>query len=162
MSALAFVTIENPALVLALRVGGVAAQANDLIAALESHPDASAEVIAEVYTAYHALNRAALPLFDRAIDTAKALGHYTDVAGQAAQNPESIKRGLDRLYKKAAYPDGVTLRGGTASAWINGWDVSLAVAVNPIENGYTVLCSYAVNGRVVAPTELVRVIGGAA
>lgn len=159
---LAFVTIENPALVLALRAGNVAAQANDLIAALESQPDANAEVIAEVYTAYHALNHAALPLFDAAIARSKALGHYSDMAAQAAPTPEAIERDLRRLYTKAAYSDGVTLRGGTANARINGREVSLAVAVTPIESGYEILSSYAVDGHVVAPHELVRVIGGAA
>lgn len=83
MSAIAFVTFENPALVLALRAGGVAAQANDLIAALDSQPEPDAEVIAELYAAYHALNRAALPLFDAAIASSKARGHYTSLADQA-------------------------------------------------------------------------------
>jgi hypothetical protein len=79
---LAFVTIENPVLVLALRAGAVAGQVNDLIAELESQPEPDAALIVEAYVAYHTLNRIALPLFDRAIESAKALGHYTALANQ--------------------------------------------------------------------------------
>jgi hypothetical protein len=80
---LTFVSAENPALVAGLRIGAVAGSLNQLLAELEADTATPAAVIDEVHVAYHALNRAALPLLDRAIQTAKAKGHYTDLAAQA-------------------------------------------------------------------------------
>lgn len=82
---LTFVSAENPALVAGLRVGALAHQANQLLADLEADTATPPGVIDEVYVAYLALNRAALPLLDRAIQTAKAKGHYTDLAAQAME-----------------------------------------------------------------------------
>ena len=80
-----FISAETPSFAASMRIGGLAQQANDLIAALEADTATPPEVIDEVYVAFHALSRAALPLLDRALATAKAKGHYTAMADEAME-----------------------------------------------------------------------------
>ena len=82
---LTFVSADSPAFVAGVRIGGQALQVNNLIAELEADTATPPAVITDVLSAYEALNRASLLLFERAIGIAKARGHYTDLAAQAME-----------------------------------------------------------------------------
>jgi hypothetical protein len=85
---LTFVSADSPAFAAGVRVGGQAMKVNDLIAELEADTATPPAVLREAYTAYEALNRASISLFERAIGIAKAKGHYTDLAAQALDGAE--------------------------------------------------------------------------
>ncbi|SEO76898.1 hypothetical protein SAMN02800692_2025 [Luteibacter sp. UNC138MFCol5.1] len=99
---LTFVSANSPAFAAGVRIGGQAVKVNDLLAELEADTATPDSVLVNVRLAYELLNQASLHLFERAIDVARAKGHYTAMAAEAAGGVLPLDSMLDAAHNGGA------------------------------------------------------------